>query len=74
MNRYNDWQTQLKYANEDLEKSGYSLLIAEEEGTFDCEVYKDGNFVETYAGGYYKDELSDLVTDALHYVLTEYVK
>ena len=75
MNRYNDWQTLLKFANEDLEKFGYSLMITEpEQGNFDCEVWKDGNLLETYAGGYYEDELSGLVTDAMHYVLTEYVK
>ena len=67
MNRYNDWQTMLKYANEDLDKFGYSLLIVEpEEGFYNCEIRKDGNLVETYAENYYEDELSDLITDAWH--------
>ena len=70
MNRYNDWQTLLAYANEDLEKAGYSLLIVEpEEGFYNCEIRKDGELVEVYAENYYEDELSDLVNDALHYAL-----
>lgn len=70
MNRYNDWQTLLAYANEDLEKTGYSLLIVEpEEGFYNCEIHKDGELVEVYAENYYEDELSDLVNDALHYAL-----
>ena len=67
MNRYNDWQTILKLANEDLEKFGYSLLIVEpEEGFYNCEIRKDGELVETYAENYYEDELSDLITEAWH--------
>ena len=54
-------------ANEDLEKFGYSFLIVEpEEGFYNCEVWKDGEHVDTYAENYYEDELSDLVTDAWH--------
>ena len=67
MNRYNDWLGLLKLANEDLEKFGYSLLIVEpERGFYNCEVWKDGEQVDTYAENYYEDELSDLVTDAWH--------
>lgn len=65
MNTNNDWKNQLKLANEDLENSGYSILITEpEEGFFFCEFWKDGEFLETYAGNYYEDELEDLITDA----------
>lgn len=72
MNRYNDWETILAYGNEDLEKTGYSILIVEpEEGFYDCEIRKDGKLVEVYAENYYEDELQDLVTDAIHYVKTE---
>ena len=72
MNRRNDWENLLAYGNEDLEKTGYSLLIVEpEEGIYDCEIWKDGELVEVYAENYYEDELSDLVTDAIHYVLSE---
>ena len=75
MNRYNNWRTLLNYANEDLEKTGYSLLIVEpEEGFFDCEIRKDGELVETYAGGYYEDELSDLIIDAQDYIKTSLIK
>lgn len=75
MNRYNNWRTLLNYANEDLEKTGYSLLIVEpEEGFFDCEIWKDGKLVETYAGGYYEDELSDLIIDAQDYIKTSLIK
>ncbi len=74
MNVYNDWQGLLKIANEDLEKWGYSLLITEdEEGYYACEVWKDGEFFETYAENYFERELSDLITDALHYVKAEFV-
>ena len=70
MNRYNDWQNLLEIANEDLERTGYSLLIVEpEEGFYDCEIRKDGELVEVYAENYYEDELSGLVWDALHYAM-----
>ena len=68
MNRHNDWQNLLRICNEDFEKTGYSLLITEdEEGFYNCEIWKDGELVETYAENYYEDELSDLITDAAHY-------
>lgn len=71
MNRRNDWENLLRYSNEDLEKTGYSLLITEdEEGFYNCEIWKDGELVETYAENYYEDELSDLITDATHYAFT----
>ena len=71
MNTHNDWKNLLSIFNEDLEKTGYSLLIVElEEGFYDCEILKNGELVETYAENYYEDELSDLITDAAHHVLT----
>lgn len=75
MNRRNDWENLLRYANEDLEKTGYSLLITEDtEGggdyLYSCEVWKDGEKLGVYAENYYEDELSDLITDAWHHVLT----
>ena len=71
MNKCNDWENLLRISNEDLEKSGYSLLITEdEEGYFSCEIRKDGTLVEIYAENYYEDELSDLITDAFHHVKT----
>ncbi len=71
MNRRNDWQNLLRISNEDLEKTGYSLLITEDdEGYYSCEVWKDGEKLGVYAENYYEDELSDLITDAWHHVLT----
>ena len=71
MNTHNDWKNLLSIFNEDLEKTGYSLFIVEpEEGFYDCEILKNGELVETYAENYYEDELSDLITDAAHHVLT----
>ena len=73
MNTRNDWKYLLELANEDLNKIGYSILITEpEEGFYDCEIWKDGELVETYAENYYENELSDLVTEVWHY--TNYIK
>lgn len=72
MNRYNDWLNLLRHANEDLEKTGYSLLITEdgEDYLYSCEIWKDGEKLGVYAENYFEDELSDLITDAWHHVLT----
>ena len=71
MNRYNDWEGLLSIFNEDLEKTGYSLRIVEDkDGYYSCEVWKDGKFIDVYAENYWEDELSDLITDAAHHVLT----
>ena len=71
MNRYNDWKNLLRIANEDLEKTGYSILITEpEEGCYDCEIWKGERLYTIFAEGYYEDELSDLVTEAAHYALS----
>ena len=72
MNENKEWQNLLKIANEELETSGYSILIVEpEKGFFNCEIYKDNNLVETYAENYYEDELDDLITDAVGYIRTD---
>lgn len=69
-NRYNNWKQLLEYANEELGKYGYSILVVEpEEGFYNCEIWKDGRKVETYAENYYEDELSDLMTEVWHYAL-----
>ena len=71
MNRCNDWENLLRISNEDLEKTGYSLRIVEDEdGYYSCEVWKDGKFIDVYAENYWEDELSDLITDAFHHVNT----
>lgn len=70
MNKRNDWQNLLKYANEDLVKYGYSLALKETDGCYDCQIVKDGVVIDTYAENYYEDELSDLINDAWHEVKT----
>jgi len=71
MNAYNDWENLLRICNEDLEKTGYSLLLTEDEdGYYSCEIWKDGKKLDTYAENYWEDELTDLITDATHHVLT----
>lgn len=74
-NRYNNWKQLLEYANEELEKTGFSILVVEpEEGFYNCEIWRNGKKVETYAENYYEDELSDLMNEVWHYVLTEKTK
>lgn len=72
MNTHNDWENLLRIFNEDLEKTGYSIKITDyyNDGCYTCEFYKDGVSVMVYAENYYEDELSDLITDANHYILT----
>ena len=71
MNRCNDWENLLRICNEDLEKTGYSLLLTEDkDGYYSCEIWKDGKMLGVYAENYWEDELSDLITDATHHVLT----
>ena len=70
MNKCNDWKNLLRISNEDLEKTGYSLLITEDdEGCYNCEIWRNGKRVAVYAENYFEDELSDLITDVAHHVL-----
>ena len=72
MNRRNEWQKILEIANNDLALYGYALLIVEpEEGFYNCEIWKDGEKVDTYAENYYEDELDELVNDAWYFVKSE---
>lgn len=75
MNRRNNWEQLLSYANEELEPKGYkiNLIYFEEDGTYNCEILKDGVSIEVYAECMYEDELADLVTEAWHYVATKKV-
>ena len=72
MNTRNDWENLLRICNKDLEKTGYSinLIHFKEDDTYNCEILKDGVSVMVYAENYWEDELSDLITDANHYILT----
>lgn len=69
-----EWLEELREKNENLDSTGYSLLITEpEEGFYDCEIWKNGELVEKYAGNYYERELYDLITEAWAYVWAELV-
>ena len=70
MNKHNNWQQMLGYANENLADTGYSILVVEpEEGFYNCEIRKNGELDNLYAENYYEDELSDLINDAWHYII-----
>ena len=82
MNTHNDWQNLLKLANEDLTNHGYELKVYEEDGYYSCDIWKDVTIngcgykvaLDNYAENYFENELSDLIIDAWHYVLTELIK
>ena len=72
MNKRNNWEQLLRQANEELNPQGYEIRISEiEDGCYNCEIFKDKVYVETYAENYFEDELATLVTDAWHYVATK---
>lgn len=63
-NKVNNWKELLKLANKDLKK--YDAEIAAfkgEDGDYDISIAHNG-ITETYASGYYEDELGDLINDA----------
>lgn len=69
MNTRNDWQNLLKIANSDLKDYGYELNVFDYgDGYYICEILKDGMSEEVYAENFYENELSDLITEAWHYV------
>lgn len=69
MNRRNNWEQLLSYANEDVASAGYEIRItSDEDGYYNCKIYKNGRKTKTYAENYSEDELSDLVTEVWHYV------
>ena len=70
MNKRNDWENLLELANKDLarQKISISITCPEEEGFYRCDILQDGIVVETYAENFYEEELSDLITEAWHYV------
>ena len=70
MNKRNDWENLLELANKDLarQKISISITCPEEEGFYQCDILQDGIVVETYAENFYEEELSDLITEAWHYV------
>jgi hypothetical protein len=73
MNRRNDWKHLLELANFQLAKYGFTIEITDYEGDgyYTCVIKKCDGWEEVYAENFYEDELSDLVTEVWHYVLTE---
>ena len=64
-NRVNNWQELLKLANKDLEKYNIRLTLEEFDGSYTLYIKNTTTDKwETYAEGYYEDELSELVNDA----------
>jgi hypothetical protein len=70
MNKRNEWQDLLAFANEELAKKKVSITITdpEGEGLYKCIIYKDGVESEVYAENYFEDELCDLVNDVWHHI------
>lgn len=71
MNRRNDWENTLAEANKDLKRVGKEIKITDycHDGSYTCEICKDGVSLAVYAENYYEDELEDLINDAWDYVL-----
>ena len=70
-NRVNNWQELLKLANKNLKKYKIeiSASLIDADGTYDVLIDNNG-ITETYASGYYEDELGDLINDAWSHALT----
>lgn len=69
MNKHFEWKKLLEFANDDLKGTGFSILITEpEEGFYDCDIMRDGEVFDNYAGNFYEDELDDLVNEVWHHV------
>ena len=64
-NRINNWREMLDLANKDLKphKIEISASLIDADGTYDILIDNNG-ITETYASGYYEDELGDLINDA----------
>lgn len=70
-NRVNNWQELLKLANKDLKphKIEISASLIDADETYDILIDNNG-ITETYASGYYEDELSGLINDAWAHALS----
>lgn len=64
-NRVNNWKELLKLANKDLKKHNKVIKLEENDGAYTLyiEDTTDKSF-DTYAEGYYEDELGELINDA----------
>lgn len=73
MNKRNNWKGLLDLANADLAKvkSNKSIKITDyyHDGCYTCEICEDG-ITKIVWDNYYEDELSELITDAWTYCLT----
>ena len=75
MNKRNNWEQLLHYANQELNPKGYGIRIRKTtDGYYDCDILKGKRRIETYAENYFEDELAELVTDAWHYVINNKIK
>lgn len=61
------WQKVLEDTNEKLKPRNISLVVTPEDNTFNLEIHYY-NSIETYASGYFEDELEELIFDAYCYV------
>ena len=51
MNRRKEWKKLLSIANADLKLYGYEIkIIPDGMGAYDCDIYKDGELDDNYAG------------------------
>ena len=70
-NRFNNWQEILDLANKNLKKFNAEIAAFKgEDGDYDISIAHNG-ITETYASGYYEDELYDLINDAWGYAMAK---
>lgn len=63
-NKVNNWRELLDLANKDLNpQKAYLNVNPNDDGTYNVEIVTNGN-QESYAEGYYEDELGGLINDA----------
>ena len=74
MNKRNNWEKTLAYANEELAKQDTKVVITDPagDGCYRCDIFKNGQKAETYADGFYEEELQDLVSEVWHYAGEKY--
>lgn len=70
-NKVNNWNELLKLANEDLSKHKCKITLEEFDNFYTLYIESTTTDKwETYAEGYYEDELYDLINDAWAHALT----
>lgn len=62
--RNTDWKETLKKANEQLATKA-QIIVTEEDGQYQVDIKSDKT-IETYAQGYYENELNDCILEAQH--------